>query len=181
MRVTLQSQSQDIRKSSDVVEPRLPPGFESILKNPTTSNKDVHGDQDKTPPNTDHVEKWEVLSTISKQLRGTIVGCVQQVDYEQGSDDKAPPLRVTKESTNNVGGPDVRITKCDFKGDDIEAPIHITGGSMKDVAELQVKNIECDKLLLSFKENACDGDDQKPPATHEVPPIDKNDICIDIY
>ena len=35
---------------------------------------------------------------ISKQLRSAIVGCVQQADYEQGSDDKAPPLRVMKES-----------------------------------------------------------------------------------
>ena len=98
MRITLQLQSQDIRKSPDVVEPRLPPGFEPVLTNPTPSNKDVHGDRDETPPNTDDVEEGEVLSTISKQLRSAIVGCVQQADYEQGSDDKAPPLRVMKES-----------------------------------------------------------------------------------
>jgi hypothetical protein len=80
-------------------------------------------------------------------------------------------------STHNVGGPDMGITKYDFKGDDIEAPIHVTEGLRKDVAELQVENTDCNNLPL-IKESACDGDDQKPPATHEVPPIDDNDVAV---
>ena len=178
LRVMLQSQSWDIRKSPDVVEPRFPPGFESIVKNSSPPNKDVHDGRDETPPNTDRVEEGEILSTITKQIRSAIFGCVQH--DEQGNDDEAPPLCVTRESTHNVGGPDMVITKYDFKGDDIEAPIHVTEGLTKDVAELQVKNTDCDNLL-STKESARDGDDQlqKPPATHEVPPIDDNDVAVD--
>lgn len=174
LRVMLQSQSRDIRKSPDVVEPRFPPGFEPIVKNPSPPNKDVHDDRDETPPNTNRVEEGEILSTISKHIHSAIFGCIQQEDYEQ-DDDEARPLCVTRESTNNVGGPDVGITKYDLKGDDIEGPIHVTEGLTKDVAELQVKNTDCNNLSL-IKESARDGDDQKPLATHEVPPIDDNDV-----
>jgi hypothetical protein len=77
----LKSQSWDIRKSPDVVEPRFPPGFESIVKNSFT----------------DRVEEGEILSTITKHIRSAIFGCVQEEDYEQGNDDEAPPLCVTRE------------------------------------------------------------------------------------
>jgi hypothetical protein len=95
----LKSQSWDIRKSPDVVEPRFPPGFESIVKNSSISppNKDVHDDRDETPPFTDRVEEGEILSTITKHIRSAIFGCVQEEDYEQGNDDEAPPLCVTRE------------------------------------------------------------------------------------
>ena len=176
LNITLQSRSWDIRNSLEVVEPRFPPGFEPSVNNTSPSCKNVRGDQDGTPPKIDHVEGGEFMSTVQKQRRSAVSGCVQQEDYEDdGDDDEIPPLRVREEFKNGIGGPQVETTKCNFKGDDNETPLRVTEGLTKDVqgAELQVEITNCEDLIK------VEGDDKNiPPATHEVPAIDENHMAV---
>ena len=78
---------------------------------------------------------------------------------------------------NDTGEMQVEITKCNFKGDDIESPLRITKGFMKDVqgAELQVEITNCGDLVIKVE-----GDNNNiSPATYEVPPIDDNYMAVD--
>ena len=175
----LRPRSWDIRNLLEFVEPRFPPGFEPSVKhlNPLCNN--IRSDEDGIPPKIDvHVEDGEFISHVPKRIRSVVFGCDRQQDYANNGDgDEIPPLRVGEEFTNDTDEPQVEITKCNFKGDDIEPPLRVTKGFMNDVqgAKLQVEITNCDDLIIKVE-----GDDKNiSPATHEVPPIDDNHMAVD--